>query len=248
MRDRGGCPSPWSCGSTAALRPLAAPGRGERDAISAILPRCGARRESPLDRPRVRVEPFEPRQPRDRRPEPAERPRSSLDEAGPLDEVVHPERRGEARRAAGREHVVGPGEVVAERLRRVRPDEDGARRGGCAAPSGAGHAPQLEVLRREPVRERDRLGEGRRHHHRAEARQRARGDGAPRQRGELLGERSRSRARRARGPASRRSTAASGSCSACASMSAATTSGSAVRSATISTSLGPAIESMSTWP
>src|SRR3989442_1213337 len=41
---------------------------------------------------------------------------------------------------------------------------------------------------------------------------------------------------------------AGGSCSAGASMSAATRSGAADRSATITTSLGPAMESMSTWP
>ena len=58
--------------------------------------------------------------------------RPGLDHAGALDEVVDAERRREARRAAGRQHVVRSGQVVAERLGRVGADEDRRRRGGCA--------------------------------------------------------------------------------------------------------------------
>ena len=43
-----------------------------------------------------------------------------------LEEVVDPQRAGEAGRAVGGQHVVGPGEVVAHRRRRVRAAEHGA--------------------------------------------------------------------------------------------------------------------------
>ena len=75
----------------------------------------------------------------------------------PAPEVARREHRGEARRAAGRQHVVGAGDVVAERGRARGADEQAA---------GAAHqrrerldlrADQLQVLGRERVRELERL-------------------------------------------------------------------------------------------
>ena len=64
--------------------------------------------------------------------------RPGLDQARALHEVVDAERRREARRAAGRQHVVRAGEVVAEGLRRVRPEEDRAGVADARQPSVAG--------------------------------------------------------------------------------------------------------------
>ena len=50
-----------------------------------------------------------------------------IQKAGLLHKVVHAQRAGEAGRAAGGQGVVGPGEVIAQRLRDVPPQEDAAR-------------------------------------------------------------------------------------------------------------------------
>ena len=65
-------------------------------------------------------------------------------------EVAHGERRGEARRAAGRQHVVRADPVVADRDRRARADEHGA---ADDLPRQAGRPARhhLDVLRRERV-------------------------------------------------------------------------------------------------
>src|SRR5215468_5618385 len=47
-------------------------------------------------------------------------------ERGALQEVEDAETGGEARAAAGRQHVVGAGNVVADRFRRVAAEKDGA--------------------------------------------------------------------------------------------------------------------------
>src|SRR5207247_8857474 len=78
----------------------------------------------PLDPPPARLEALQAREAYPPRPEPRHRPWPGLDDARPLDEVVDPERRGEARRPARRQDVVRPGQVVAERLGRVLPEED----------------------------------------------------------------------------------------------------------------------------
>ena len=65
---------------------------------------------------------------RDRRAAPPRRapPASTRHDVDVLEEVVDPERAGEAGRAVGGQHVVGPGEVVADRRRRVGAAEHGA--------------------------------------------------------------------------------------------------------------------------
>ena len=55
-----------------------------------------------------------------------------FDDFDRLHEGVHAEAGGEARGAAGRQHVVGAGHVVAQRHRGVRAAEDGAGVAGCA--------------------------------------------------------------------------------------------------------------------
>ena len=61
-----------------------------------------------------------------------------LDDARALDEIVDAERRGEARRAAGRQHVIRPGEIVAERLGRVLARGRSRPRGGRVASQRCG--------------------------------------------------------------------------------------------------------------
>ena len=51
---------------------------------------------------------------------------SAFEQRSALHEVEHAQARGEARRAPGRQHVVGAGDVIADRFRRMRADEDGA--------------------------------------------------------------------------------------------------------------------------
>src|SRR5207249_3701834 len=53
--------------------------------------------------------------------------RRVLDDARALDEILRAERRGEARRACGRQDVVGSGDVVANHLGGVAAHEDRAR-------------------------------------------------------------------------------------------------------------------------
>ena len=59
-----------------------------------------------------------------------------------------------ARGAAGRQHVIRPGDVVAARLRAQRADEHGA---GPRQPRGDGVVVADDVLGRQPLAERDRL-------------------------------------------------------------------------------------------
>src|SRR5256885_10879198 len=51
---------------------------------------------------------------------------ADLDEAGSLLEVIDPQRRRKARRAAGGQHMVGAGAVVAQALAGIGTQEDGA--------------------------------------------------------------------------------------------------------------------------
>ena len=77
----------------------------------------------------VRVEAFDVGEPHDvGRVRRAARRGVVLDDRRALEEVVDAERRGVARGAARRQHVVGPGEVVARGLGRAGADEDRARR------------------------------------------------------------------------------------------------------------------------
>ena len=167
--------------------------------------------------------------------------RVELDDRHALDEVARRQTLTEARRTAGRQHVVGAGGVVAEGRRGARSDED---RAGVAHPrherGGVGHV-QLEMLGSEGVHQLegrrrvaaghdgDAVGAADRARRRAGRPRLRRGRPAlRRRRAAPPWRRRRARLGRAgRPPASRRGPAAS---------------------ATISTSLGPARPSMRTSP
>src|SRR2546421_567789 len=107
--------------------------------------------ETYLDRSSVRLEPFGAPE-RDRRgtefgkfisPEPENR--------GPLHEIEHAEPRGKPRRARRRQHVVGSGHIIADRLGGVRAQEDRARVADlCREPLGVA-CHDLDVLRRDSI-------------------------------------------------------------------------------------------------
>ena len=112
--------------------------------------------------------------------------RVELQDRGALHEVEHREARGEARRARGRQHVVRAGDIVADHLRRMPPEED---RAGIADSCGerlrVGDG-ELEMLRRDAV---DQMlapaRDPRRRMIAPKSRQLARGDLAARKRREL---------------------------------------------------------------
>ena len=164
-------------------------------------------------------------------------------------EVAHRERRGEARRAARRQHVVRADAVVADRHRRPRRRRRPRRPRSAAPARAAPRVDHLDVLGRERVHRLDALrpGRGRAPRRRGAPR---RGGRAPRSRPSAAP----SATRRATSSASSRdgvtSTTVSSPlpCSACARRSAATTPASAESSARITTSLGPASLSISTRP
>ena len=60
--------------------------------------------------------------------------RPAVEDRGALHEVEHAEARREPRRARGRQHVVGAGDIVADRLGRVGGRGRSRRRCGCAPP------------------------------------------------------------------------------------------------------------------
>jgi hypothetical protein len=102
-----------------------------------------------------------------------------------VDEVVDAEWRAEARRSAGRQHVIRPGDVVPERFGNMSAEK---HRAGVAharqPPLGALDA-ELEVLRRDRVGHVDRVLESVDDEDRAEPGQRAPRRLAPRQLGQL---------------------------------------------------------------
>src|SRR5205085_10066327 len=96
-----------------------------------------------------------------------------------LDEVVHAERRREARAAAGRQHVIRPREVVAEGLGRVLAEEDRAGVPHRWKPALRARDGELEMLRRETVRDVDGLRDARRDERSAVTAERTRRDRPP---------------------------------------------------------------------
>src|SRR5271166_5697947 len=101
-----------------------------RSRLSACLGFTAASRDASLepesDGARVRVERFGLAQRDGGRTQNGERASVALDEGGPLHEIEDAEARREPRRARGRQDVVRAADIVADRLRRVRPDEDRA--------------------------------------------------------------------------------------------------------------------------
>ena len=123
---------------------------------------------------------------RDRwRPKDRERSRVALQHGSALHEIEHSESRGETRRARSRQHMIGAADVIADRLRRMRPEEDRAsvvdfrrKRLGVARHD-------LEVLRSEPLDQRQGGLELRAQDDRAIIAPARAGDLFARQRGEL---------------------------------------------------------------
>ena len=100
--------------------------------------------------------PPRPAPPRPGRSPPARRP-IGLDPGGALEEVEHRQAGGEAGGAPGRQHVVRPGDVVAQRLRAPGAEEGraGVADAGEQRLRVGGH--DLQVLGRQPVGQRRRL-------------------------------------------------------------------------------------------
>ena len=93
--------------------------------------------------------------------------RAASHQRGPLEEVAHPEARGEPRAPRRRQHVARPGDVIADGFRHVAAEEDGAR---VPDPPGEGLRVvdgELQMLGRQPVDQRRRLVERADHDHRA---------------------------------------------------------------------------------
>src|SRR5262245_53612101 len=76
---------------------------------------------------------------------------ADLDQAAALLEVIHPQRRRETRRTAGRQDVVGAGAVVTQTLTGVSAEEDRARMLEQRFPLVRVAAADLQVLRRDAV-------------------------------------------------------------------------------------------------
>ena len=89
----------------------------------------------------------------------AQRRRAAFEDRGALHEIEHAEARGEARRARRRQHMVGAGDIIAYRLRRIGADED---RAGVADPRGqilGVFAGDFQMLGGDAVDERQSVGE-----------------------------------------------------------------------------------------
>ncbi len=140
----------------------------------ASLPLSARRSESAqLHRARVTLETFHPRQSRHRRPEPAQRARRGLDYTGSLEEIVSTQRRGETGGAAGRQNVIGAGQIVAERRRADRADERPHLRLTLREPSRGMADIELQMLGRDSIGQLERLIKIAHHHDRAALRERA---------------------------------------------------------------------------
>ena len=211
----------------------------------------GSRRRSAPSRPgRARAGPRRRRGRRRGRPPRASASRGVVDDVDAAQERLHGQARRVPRAAAGGQHVVGAGAVVAERDRAVRADED---RAGVAHPGGdrarrrRSGSPGARRRRRRPPASPSSTADTR-----------TPPDCVPRSAvGDPLGVLGGRRpgASSSASTASASSTesvtstlAASGSCSAWLIRSAATCTGSAVSSARIAISVGPASESMPISP
>src|SRR5579885_2233668 len=104
------------------------------------------RRQPQLDRPRMALETFQPGKARNRGSEFFNCTGRSLDRAGAGEEVVRAERRGKARRAGGRQDVIGSRQVIAERRGTQLAYEHRARRAHASCPSRGIANIQLEML------------------------------------------------------------------------------------------------------
>ena len=150
----------------------------------------------------------------------------AFEDRGALHEVEHAEARREARRARGRQHVVGAADVVADRLRRVGAEEDRAGVADLRRPAASASARlDLEMLGRERVDQRHRLVEVAHQDDRAEVAPRRAGDRARAAASRAARSTACSTASASAASSVIRIDCAAASCSACASRSAAIQSG-----------------------
>ena len=111
--------------------------------------------------------------------------RPAFEQRGALHEIEHAEARRKARRARGRQHVVGAGDVIADGFRRMRADEDRAGIADFRHQRLGVVGGDLQMLGRELVDQRDRVGKLRHQDDGAEIAPRRAGDLGARQRLEL---------------------------------------------------------------
>ena len=122
----------------------------------------------------------------DRRgPQRRERPRVAPQQRGALDEVEHAETGGEARRARGRQHVIGAADIIADRLGREGAEKDGADVVDAATQRVGVAGDDFQMLGREPIDQRRRRGQAGRQNDRAEIAPARAGDRLSRQPVEL---------------------------------------------------------------
>src|SRR5262245_38012079 len=107
-------------------------------------------------------------------------------DAGAFQKVIYAERRREARRASGRQYVVRAGEIISNRLRRIRADEDRAGVVYLGRSSFVVFGDDLDVFGRYSVGERARGGQRFDYDQRAEIGERAFDDLAARQASRLF--------------------------------------------------------------
>src|SRR3989304_5368368 len=103
--------------------------------------------EARFDGARVVVETFKPREMNDLRRQRAQRLFFRVNDRRPLEKIVGPQRRKEARAAAGGKHVIGPGEIIAQRRCRVGPEEHRPRVANLPRPTLRLLNDQFDVLR-----------------------------------------------------------------------------------------------------
>src|ERR1044071_1973405 len=106
--------------STLAVRPIVFPLRNfNRKNLHPVI-------EARLHRARVIVQTFEARELRDFRRERFERALFGVNHRGALEKIVSAERRKKTRAAARRQNMIGSGQIVAQRRRRIGTEEDRA--------------------------------------------------------------------------------------------------------------------------
>ena len=158
---------------------------GSNMGIAALTPYPSRRAEADGDGAAVRVEALGGRQRHGGGRQGCQRAPVELEDRGALHEVEHAEPRGEAGAAGGRQHVVGARHVVADHLRRMRAQEDGAGiADACGELLGVAGG-DLEMLGGDAVGKARGLVQGAQQDHGAEGLPAGAGDVAARQHAEL---------------------------------------------------------------
>ena len=127
---------------------------------------------------------------RDRRSrERAQRLRSAFEDRGAFHEIEHAEAGGESRRSRGRQHVIGAGDVIADRFRRMRADKNRAGIADAAGKLFGIAGDDFQMFGGDGVGERRRFAEIANEDDRAEVAPRRAGDCRARQCRKLTGNR-----------------------------------------------------------